>query len=119
MSYLPGGTTPSMNRVGVSCTWPEATPLWTSRRIRSKTLLDALDLSIRLARKRDRIRAVRPDAVAATNPGCLLQIGGWLARGGVQLPTFHPVELVDASLRAHPSNHLVDNHRRLAASAGP
>jgi glycolate oxidase iron-sulfur subunit len=70
-------------------------------------------------RKAERIRAVRPDAVAAANPGCLLQIGGWLARGGVQLPTFHPVELVDASLRAYPADHLIDERRRLAASAGP
>ena len=70
-------------------------------------------------RKAERIRAVRPDAVAAANPGCLLQIGGWLARGGVQLPTFHPVELVDASLRAYPADRLIDERRRLAASAGP
>jgi glycolate oxidase iron-sulfur subunit len=51
-------------------------------------------------RKAERIRAVRPDAVAAANPGCLLQIGGWLARDGEPLPTFHPVELLDASFRA-------------------
>jgi glycolate oxidase iron-sulfur subunit len=70
-------------------------------------------------RKAERIRAVRPDTVAAANPGCLLQVGGWLARGCVQLPTFHPVELVDASLRAYRADRLIDERRRLAASAGP
>jgi len=70
-------------------------------------------------RKAERIRAVRPDAVTAANPGCLLQIGGWLARGGSPLPTFHPMELVDASLRAYPARRLIDERRRLAASAGP
>jgi glycolate oxidase iron-sulfur subunit len=70
-------------------------------------------------RKAELIRAVRPDAVTAANPGCLLQIGGWLARGGGALPTFHPVELLDASLRKYPAARLIDERRRLAASAGP
>src|SRR5260370_6459253 len=38
-SWPPRWTTPSMNRVGVPSTWPEARPLSTSRRIRSATAM--------------------------------------------------------------------------------
>jgi glycolate oxidase iron-sulfur subunit len=37
--------------------------------------------------------------VAAANPGCLLQIGSHLGARGAPLPLFHPVELLDASIR--------------------
>jgi glycolate oxidase iron-sulfur subunit len=50
-------------------------------------------------RKARHILAVRPDAIATANPGCLLQIAAALERLGEPLPTLHPVELVDASIR--------------------
>jgi glycolate oxidase iron-sulfur subunit len=50
-------------------------------------------------RKARNILAARPDVVVAGNPGCLLQIGAALAGMGVRIPTLHPVELLDASIR--------------------
>ena len=47
-------------------------------------------------RKVANISASRPDALATANPGCLLQIRRFLPE---DLPMFHPVELVDASIR--------------------
>ncbi len=53
-------------------------------------------------RKSANVVAVDPDAVAIANPGCLLQIRRYLPPG---VPLFHPVELVDASIRgADPIN---------------
>jgi glycolate oxidase iron-sulfur subunit len=51
------------------------------------------------ARKARHILATRPDALAAANPGCLLQISAALRAEGQALPSFHPIELVDASIR--------------------
>ena len=50
-------------------------------------------------RKARNILGTRPEAVVAANPGCLLQITSSLRRLGADIPTFHPVELVDASIR--------------------
>ena len=50
-------------------------------------------------RKAANILATKPDALVAANPGCLLQIASSLAQQGHPLPTFHPVELLDASIR--------------------
>ena len=50
-------------------------------------------------RKAARVCDVRPDAYASGNPGCLLQVTAALRRAGSPLPAFHPVELVDASIR--------------------
>ncbi|SEP72857.1 (Fe-S)-binding protein [Microlunatus flavus] len=47
-------------------------------------------------RKVAHIESTRPDAVATSNAGCLLQIRRYLDAG---VPLFHPVELIDASLR--------------------
>jgi glycolate oxidase iron-sulfur subunit len=47
-------------------------------------------------RKVDNVLAVRPDALATANPGCLLQIRRYWPG---DLPMFHPVELLDASIR--------------------
>jgi glycolate oxidase iron-sulfur subunit len=47
-------------------------------------------------RKIDNVMSVEPDAVATANPGCLLQMRRY---GPGTLPMFHPVELVDASIR--------------------
>jgi glycolate oxidase iron-sulfur subunit len=50
-------------------------------------------------RKARNILSVHPDALVAANPGCLLQIEASLKLQGIALPTFHPIELVDASIR--------------------
>lgn len=50
-------------------------------------------------RKAHNILSTNPDAIVTANPGCLLQIKAALQRLGTPLPTYHPVELVDASIR--------------------
>jgi glycolate oxidase iron-sulfur subunit len=47
-------------------------------------------------RKAEHVTSVAPDALATANPGCLLQIRRYLPAA---LPMFHPVQLVDASIR--------------------
>jgi glycolate oxidase iron-sulfur subunit len=47
-------------------------------------------------RKVTNVVTVAPDALATANPGCLLQIRRYLPQ---DLPMFHPIELVDASIR--------------------
>jgi len=47
-------------------------------------------------RKVDNVLSVTPDALATSNPGCLLQIRRFWPG---DLPMFHPVELLDASIR--------------------
>jgi glycolate oxidase iron-sulfur subunit len=57
------------------------------------------------ARKVRHIAALSPDMIATANPGCTLQIAA-AARGlGHDWPIFHPIELIDASIRgADPRN---------------
>jgi len=50
-------------------------------------------------RKAQNILSTSPDVIATANPGCLLQINTALQRLGERIPTLHPVELVDASIR--------------------
>ena len=50
-------------------------------------------------RKAQHILSTAPDVIATANPGCLLQINSALQRLGHTIPTLHPVELVDASIR--------------------
>ena len=50
-------------------------------------------------RKAKHVLSTRPDVIATANPGCLLQINVALQRLGAEIPTMHPVELVDASIR--------------------
>jgi glycolate oxidase iron-sulfur subunit len=50
-------------------------------------------------RKAQHILSTHPDVIATANPGCLLQINSALQRLGEHIPTLHPVELVDASIR--------------------
>ncbi|HEX8733010.1 MAG TPA: heterodisulfide reductase-related iron-sulfur binding cluster, partial [Ktedonobacterales bacterium] len=50
-------------------------------------------------RKARNVLSAQPDALVAANPGCLLQITTALRRLGADVPTLHPVELVDASIR--------------------
>jgi glycolate oxidase iron-sulfur subunit len=63
-------------------------------------------------RKAERVLAVEPDAYAAANPGCLVQVSAALRRAGRPLPAFHPVELVDASLRGVDAGELLTRARR-------
>jgi glycolate oxidase iron-sulfur subunit len=50
-------------------------------------------------RKVEKIDEARPDAVATTNPGCMLQIGAAGRAAGHSRPVYHVVELLDASIR--------------------
>jgi glycolate oxidase iron-sulfur subunit len=47
-------------------------------------------------RKVENIASTQPDAVVTSNAGCLLQIRRYLDAG---VPLFHPVQLIDASIR--------------------
>ena len=58
-------------------------------------------------RKAGRVLDTGADAYASANPGCLVQVSAALRRGGRPLPAFHPIELLDASIRG------VDPHRLL------
>jgi glycolate dehydrogenase iron-sulfur subunit len=63
-------------------------------------------------RKAHNVLATVPDAYASANPGCLVQVSQALGRAGRPLPAFHPVELVDASLRGVPTDELLGSARR-------
>jgi len=49
-------------------------------------------------RKAERLLATGAEAVAAANPGCTLQITAHTAAQGKELPVYHPVQLLDASI---------------------
>jgi glycolate oxidase iron-sulfur subunit len=63
-------------------------------------------------RKATRVRETEPQAYASGNPGCLLQVTAALRRAGTPLPAFHPVELVDASIRGLEPDRLLAGARR-------
>ena len=63
-------------------------------------------------RKAQNVLAVEPDAYASANPGCLVQVSAALRRAGRALPTFHPVELLDASIRGISPDELLRTARR-------
>lgn len=63
-------------------------------------------------RKAANILAAAPDVYASANPGCLLQVSTALRRAGTPLPALHPVEILDASLRALPADALLALARR-------
>jgi glycolate oxidase iron-sulfur subunit len=63
-------------------------------------------------RKAAKVLATAPDAYASANPGCLVQVSQALERAGATLPAFHPVELLDASLRGVAAADLLDGARR-------
>lgn len=69
-------------------------------------------------RKAADVRATRADALAAANPGCLLQITANLGGDEGPIPTFHPIELIDAALRGEDADGLLRRRRALLASAG-
>ena len=50
-------------------------------------------------RKAVQVLATAPDAYASGNPGCLVQVTAAMRRAGRPTPAFHPIELVDASIR--------------------
>jgi glycolate oxidase iron-sulfur subunit len=50
-------------------------------------------------RKAANLAATGAEAIVAGNPGCTLQIAAHLAAAGRSLPIYHPVELLDASIR--------------------
>ena len=54
-------------------------------------------------RKVDNLLAAKANAVISANPGCLLQLMSGLDRRGMKsMPTYHMVELLDASIRNVP-----------------
>jgi len=50
-------------------------------------------------RKAKSIRAAGAEVVVSSNPGCLLQIGACLERGGGALPVVHIAQVLDAAFR--------------------
>jgi glycolate oxidase iron-sulfur subunit len=50
-------------------------------------------------RKAENLLATDADAIVSGNPGCTLQIATYLRETGRPLPVYHPVELVDRSIR--------------------
>jgi glycolate oxidase iron-sulfur subunit len=50
-------------------------------------------------RKARQIAALSPDMIATGNPGCTLQIAAAASVLGYKWPVFHPVQLLDASIR--------------------
>jgi glycolate dehydrogenase iron-sulfur subunit len=63
-------------------------------------------------RKATHVLATRPDVYASANPGCLVQVSAALRRAGRALPTLHPIELLDASIRAVQAGELLASSRR-------
>ena len=63
-------------------------------------------------RKASNVLATQPDAYASGNPGCLVQVTAALRRAGRPLPAFHPVELIDASIRGLDAHDLLAGARR-------
>ena len=59
-------------------------------------------------RKAAHIDAVKPDIIATANPGCMLQMSTASARLGRQRPILHPIEILDASVRALDPRNLLD-----------
>ena len=63
-------------------------------------------------RKAQHVLATEPNAYASANPGCLVQVSAALRRAGRALPAFHPIELVDASIRGVAAGELLATARR-------
>jgi len=59
-------------------------------------------------RKVENLLTTGAEAVLSANPGCLLQLMNGLRRRGLkEMPTFHMVELLDASIRGVPASELL------------
>ena len=63
-------------------------------------------------RKARRILETEAQAYASANPGCLVQVSAALRRLGHPLPAFHPIELLDASIRGVAADQLLKEARR-------
>ncbi len=63
-------------------------------------------------RKAEQIVSTDPHAYATANPGCLIQVTAALRRAGHPTPAFHPIELLDASIRGVPLPRLLAGARR-------
>jgi glycolate oxidase iron-sulfur subunit len=63
-------------------------------------------------RKARRVLETGAQAYASANPGCLVQVSAWLRRLGSPLPAFHPIELLDASIRGVEPERLLKEARR-------
>ena len=63
-------------------------------------------------RKAEHVLATEPDAYASGNPGCLVQVTAALRRAGRPVPAFHPIELVDASIRGLDAQAVLASARR-------
>ncbi len=63
-------------------------------------------------RKARRVLETEADAYASANPGCLVQVAQALGRAERPLPAFHPVELLDASIRGVDPVRLLHDARR-------
>jgi glycolate oxidase iron-sulfur subunit len=60
-------------------------------------------------RKVENLLAAKAQVLISANPGCLLQLQAGLRRRGLaQIPTFHMVELIDASIRGISANELLN-----------
>lgn len=60
-------------------------------------------------RKVENLLAAKSQALISANPGCLLQLQAGLRRRGLaQMPTFHMVELIDASIRGIGADELLN-----------
>ncbi len=59
-------------------------------------------------RKVENLLAAKAQALISANPGCLLQLQAGLRRQGMeQVPIFHMVELIDASIRGISAEELL------------
>jgi glycolate oxidase iron-sulfur subunit len=63
-------------------------------------------------RKAGRVLDTGADAYASANPGCLVQVSAALRRRGRPLPAFHPIELLDASIRGVDPDRLLKEARQ-------
>ena len=63
-------------------------------------------------RKAAHVLATGAEAYASANPGCLVQVATALKRARRPLPSLHPVELLDASIRGIGGGELLTGARR-------
>jgi glycolate oxidase iron-sulfur subunit len=63
-------------------------------------------------RKAQRVLETGAQAYVSANPGCLVQVSAALRRAGRPLPAFHPIELLDASIRGVDARQLLKEARR-------
>jgi len=70
-------------------------------------------------RKVNNLLSTEAEAVVSANPGCLLQLMSGLRRlGHKEMPTFHMVELLDASIRGLSREELLTGRRSLDVMLG-